>query len=342
MSVASVETSVIPIRWEDGALHILDQRRLPNEEVELACRNPEDVAEAIRTLAVRGAPLIGIAAAYGTALAGPFGPAAARRAAVLLGSTRPTAVNLMWALARVEKRIAATTPDELAEALLAEARAIHEEDAAACRRIGEYGAALLPPGARVLTHCNAGILATGGIGTATAVLYTAHARGTGIKVYAGETRPLLQGARLTAWELSRAGLDVTLVPDTATGTLFSKGMIDVVVTGADRIAANGDAANKVGTSTLAVLAEAYGIPFYIAAPRSTVDPGTPDGARIPIEERAAEEVTTIAGRRVAPEGIRVFNPAFDVTLAHRIAAIVTEAGVCRAPYEKSLAAALAV
>ena len=341
----TTKTSVAPqpIRWTDGVLRILDQRRLPLEEVEIACSDPETVAEAIRTLAVRGAPLIGIAAAYGVALAGRFGPDAARRAVRMLGAARPTAVNLMWAINRMERFLEDRARDggNLEETLLGEARRIHAEDAASCEKIGLHGAALIADGARILTHCNAGILATGGIGTATAVMYTAHAQGKKIRVFAGETRPLLQGARLTAWELSRAGIDVTLVPDTATGSLFSGREIDAVIVGADRIAANGDTANKVGTSTLAVLVEAHKIPFYVAAPRSTIDPNTPDGSGIPIEERSADEVTTIRGVRIAPEGIRVRNPAFDVTPARRITAILTEAGVLRAPYQESLARALA-
>jgi methylthioribose-1-phosphate isomerase len=310
------------VRLEDDRVVVLDQRRLPNEEVELECRSAAEVAEAIRTLAVRGAPAIGIAAAYGYALAAARGEDLDEAAAVLLGS-RPTAVNLAWAIA--EMRLG----DQAASALAVRARALHEEEVERCRRMAAHAAGLLAPGTRALTHCNAGALATGGVGTALGALTEGFERGLVAHVLVDETRPLLQGARLTAWELERAGVPHTVVADAAAGSLMARGEVDAVLTGADRIAANGDAANKIGTYALAVLAEHHGIPLYVVAPSSTVDLSAGSGADIPIEERDPAEVTARFHAR---------NPAFDVTPARLIAAIVTEEGVHRPPYETSLAA----
>jgi methylthioribose-1-phosphate isomerase len=304
-----------PLRWEDGALLVLDQRRLPSEETWIRCETPAQVAECIRTLAVRGAPAIGLAAAYGMALAARGDDQ--HRAAELLGSARPTAVNLGWA---VERALVASDP-------LAFARTLHRDQEAADRRMAELGAERFQHGDRALTHCNTGPLATGGYGTAGGVLRAAWERDRLAQVWVDETRPLLQGARLTAWELGRAGIPFRVVADSAAGGLMARGLVDRVVVGADRIAANGDVANKVGTYPLAVLAERHGIPFYVAAPVSTIDPHTPDGAGIPIEERDATEVTAAAA---------AFNPAFDVTPAELVTAIFTEAGVLEPPYERSI------
>jgi methylthioribose-1-phosphate isomerase len=313
------------VRLEAQAVVVLDQRRLPDDVVELKCRSASEVAEAIRTLAVRGAPAIGIAAAYGYALAAARGEDLEAAAAVLLAS-RPTAVNLSWAIA--ELRRAGQEPAALAE----RARALHEEEAERCRRMAVHAAGLLAPGTRALTHCNTGALATGGVGTALGAIREGFARGLVEHVVVGETRPLLQGTRLTAWELERAGVPHTVVADAAAGSLMARGEVGAVLTGADRIAANGDVANKIGTYPLAVLAARHGIPFYVVAPSSTVDLETATGADIPIEERDPAEVTARFAAR---------NPAFDVTPASLVTAIVTELGVHTAPYEDSLAAARA-
>ncbi len=314
-----------PLRWQDGALLLLDQRALPDEERWLRCERPEQVAEAIRSLAVRGAPAIGIAAAYGMALAAPGGSsgnedAAARRAAAaeLLANARPTAVNLRWA---VEQARSSDDP-------LAVAHELHMAQDAADRRLAELGAERFEPGDRALTHCNTGPLATAGYGTALGVLRAAHAHGRLEHVWVDETRPLLQGARLTAWELERARIPFQVIADAAAGGLMARGLVDRVVVGADRIAANGDVANKVGTYPLAVLAQRHDVPFYVAAPLSTIDPDTPDGSGIPIEERAPEEVSA---------DMPAFNPAFDVTPAELVSAIFTEAGALEAPYEEAIA-----
>ncbi|HEY3070354.1 MAG TPA: S-methyl-5-thioribose-1-phosphate isomerase [Gaiellaceae bacterium] len=304
------------VRLEMDRVVLLDQRRLPDEEVELECRSAAEVAEAIRAMAIRGAPSIGIAAAYGYALAAARGDDLDAAAAVLLAS-RPTAVNLAWALG--EMRGAADPGTR--------AREIHEEEVERCRRMSEHAADLLAPGASALTHCNAGGLATGGYGSALGALRTAHARGVLNQVFVDETRPLLQGSRLTAWELERAGIPHAVIADSAAGSLMARGEVTHVLTGADRIAANGDTANKIGTYTLAVLAAHHGIPFYVIAPTSTLDPAASTGAGIPIEEREAAEVT---------ERFPARNPAFDVTPASLITAIVTEVGVHRPPYEESL------
>jgi methylthioribose-1-phosphate isomerase len=303
------------------------------------------MAAAIREMRVRGAPLIGIAAAYGMALGAQHieGPtmndflAQLRPIAETLAATRPTAINLSWALKRMTLAAeAAADPQAAREALVTEALRIHQESADADRRLGQHGAQLIPAGSAVLTHCNTGSLATGGYGTALGVIRTAWEQGKLSRVYASETRPLLQGARLTAWELARDGIPVTLIPDSAAGFLMRRDAIACVIVGADRIAANGDVANKIGTYTLAVLAKEHAIPFYVAAPTSTIDLATASGDQIPIEERAAEEVTTFAGVTVTPAGIEALNPAFDVTPHGYIAAIITERGIARAPYAKSL------
>jgi methylthioribose-1-phosphate isomerase len=323
-----------PIAWSpDGAVRVLDQTLLPGEERYLDLVSVDAVAEAIRTLRVRGAPLIGIAAAMGVTLAGSRRDvtlAEVCRATATLGATRPTAVNLHWALARMERRATAATAagEDLATALRQEADAIWAEDRAMCQRIGVAGAELIGgDDAVVLTHCNAGALATGGIGTALAPVYTLHQRGRRVSVVADETRPLLQGSRLTAWELGRAGVPVTIIADGMAASRLRRGDVRCVLVGADRIAANGDVANKIGTYSVALAAREHGVPFYVAAPTSTIDPETPDGARIPIEERAPEEVSGWRGQRAAPEGVQVWNPAFDVTPAALVTAIITDRGV---------------
>ena len=320
--------------FEDGALHLLDQRLLPSRVEVVVARTAAEVARAIREMAVRGAPAIGCAAAYGLALALQSGEDFERARALLL-SARPTAVNLRWALERLSR----VQPRTFA-ALRAEADRVLAEDLAACRAIGRHGAALVPDGKGILTHCNAGGLATAGYGTALGIVRAAIEGGKKCAVFAGETRPWLQGARLTAWELMQDGIPVTLLPDVAAASLLSSGRVGCVVVGADRIARNGDTANKIGTYPLALAAHAASVPFFVAAPLSTVDLRAASGRDIPIEERAAEEVTHLRGERVAAEGVSVFNPAFDVTPARYVAAIVTEKGVARAPYDSSLPALL--
>ena len=341
-------SAVQPLRWEGGALLLLDQRLLPHEEVYLRLEDEEAVASAIRDMAVRGAPAIGVAAAFGIALgarrSAADGDALRRdfeRTATLMRGTRPTAVNLFWAVDRMARRFDREAPrggPAVREALLEEALAIQQEDLLACRRLGDLGAELVPAGARLITHCNAGALATAGYGTALGVIRSAARQGKVQRVYADETRPYLQGARLTAWELTRDGIPTTLIADNAAGHLIARGEVDMVVVGADRIAANGDVANKIGTYTLAVLAREHGLPFYVAAPVSTIDLGTPSGDAIPIEERPADEVTHHGGRRLAPAGVAVRNPAFDVTPHRFVTAIICERGVARAPYDESLRA----
>src|SRR5438094_4388743 len=317
--------SVEPIRWRDDALELLDQRRLPREAVYVTCRSASEVAAAIRDMVVRGAPAIGVAAAFGMALAVRRGDSL-DAAANELRSARPTAINLAWAVDRMLR----------ARGDLAEAQAMFREDVEGNHRIGRFGAELLGRSATVLTHCNAGALATAGYGTALGVIRSAVEQGKKIAVFADETRPYLQGARLTAWELQQDGIDVTLITDSMAGHFFQQRKFDAVFVGADRIAANGDTANKIGTYTLAVLANAHQIPFYVAAPISTVDLATPNGAAIPIEERSAREVTDIGGSRIAPQGISVRHPAFDVTPAKLITAIITDRGVIRPPFEEGL------
>lgn len=318
--------------FEDGTLHLLDQRRLPAQVEIVQARTARETAQAIREMIVRGAPAIGCAAAYGLALAVRSGENFAEARSALLDS-RPTAVNLRWAV----ERLSAVQPRTF-EALRAEADRVLAEDLAACRAIGRHGAALVPDGRGILTHCNAGGLATAGYGTALGVVRAALEAGKKCAVFADETRPWLQGARLTAWELLQDGIPVTLLPDAAAASLLSSGRIGCVVVGADRIACNGDTANKVGTYPLALAADAAQVPFFVAAPTSTVDLRASSGREIPIEERAPSEVTHLAGSRVAAEGVHVFNPAFDVTPSRYITAIVTEWGVARPPYERTLAA----
>jgi methylthioribose-1-phosphate isomerase len=339
------------VAWEDGTVVMIDQRRLPQEEVYLRCRDHREVAAAIKDMAIRGAPAIGVAAAFGIALGArrseAVGPALRRAFDAIcedLRVTRPTAVNLFWAIERMRRRFESAQHLDgagLRDALLEEAQRIHDEDVAACRRLGDLGAELVPQGARILTHCNAGALATAGYGTALGVVRSAAAQGKVRSVFADETRPYLQGARLTAWELTHDGIPTTVITDSMAGHFLSRGELDLVVVGADRIAANGDVANKIGTYSLAVLARENGVPFYVAAPVSTIDLGTASGGDIPIEERPPEEVTHHGGRRQAPEGVSVRNPAFDVTPHRYVTAIICERGVARPPYAESLRALVA-
>lgn len=331
------------LRFTGESLMILDQTRLPGAEVHLALTTAEDVREAIGALRVRGAPAIGVAAAYGFLLGvrsllleDDFSPDRARELAGRLASVRPTAVNLRWALDRMMGVIAAVPGEELERRLLAEAQAIESEDHAACLAIGEHGLSLLRPGMGVMTYCNAGALAATAYGTALAPLYLAHERDFDLKIYTCETRPLLQGARLTAYELMRSGMDVTVICDNMAAAMMKEGRIDAVLTGADRIAANGDTANKIGTLGLAILAKHFNIPFYVCAPLSTLDPDCADGGKIVIEERDPAEVTSYwYSSPMAPAGVRVRNPAFDVTDTALITAIITETGVQRPPYDWS-------
>jgi methylthioribose-1-phosphate isomerase len=342
------------LRWHDGAVRLLDQRVLPERETELACRTVEELALAIEKLVVRGAPAIGCAAALGVALAAHHSRALAlsdlaselAHARARLLRTRPTAVNLAWALGRMQRceEHAAKAPGasvaSVVTALLAEAHAIVAEDERICRALGRAGAELVPELARVLTHCNAGALATAGYGTALGVVRAAVAQGKRVSVIADETRPFWQGARLTAWELQRDGIPVTVIADAMAAHLMRCGEVDLVIVGADRVAANGDVANKIGTYSVALAARAHGIPFYVAAPLSTLDPATPSGAAIPLEERGRDELARVAGRVLVPDGVPVRHPAFDVTPAELVTAIITEAGVARAPYGASLAGLL--
>jgi methylthioribose-1-phosphate isomerase len=318
---------VIPptIEWVGDHVRMIDQRQLPAELAFLECRTVEEVCDAITSLAIRGAPALGVAGAMGVALASVRGEDVAAAGERLI-ATRPTAVNLAWG---VRAALAAADP-------VAEAQRLAADDVTRNRALGELGAALLPAGARVLTHCNAGALATAGYGTALGVIRAAHEQGKAPTVWVDETRPVLQGSRLTAWELDRLGIPATLVADVMAGSLMAAGDVDCVIVGADRIAANGDIANKVGTYTLAVLASHHGVPFYVAAPRSTVDLACPSGAAIPIERRDPDEVTEVMGTRIAPAGTAAENRAFDVTPAALVTAIITEAGIARAPYDLSL------
>ncbi len=347
----AIESEFSPVRFADGALELLDQTLLPREERWISCTSVEAIADAIRRLAVRGAPAIGIAAAYGlvVALLDPEDPEPdpARRianATALLARTRPTAVNLRWALEQGEEAFELLSAGrdrslvEIAGKLLDWAQALHADDVDRNRRMAGHGAALFADGDRVLTHCNAGALATGGIGTAVGVIAAAHRSGRLAAVWVDETRPLLQGARLTAWELLRLGIPHRLVTDSMVGALMSRGHVQRVIVGADRIAANGDAANTIATYTVAVLAHRHGVPFYVAAPLSTFDPRIASGAEIPIEERAGLEVTELDGGRIAPVGTSGFNLAFDVTPAELITAIVTEEGVLLPPFGPAIAA----
>ncbi|NJN20421.1 MAG: S-methyl-5-thioribose-1-phosphate isomerase [Leptolyngbya sp. RL_3_1] len=335
------------LRWDNGVLHLIDQTRLPLETRIEPQHTVEQVWQAIKQLKVRGAPAIGIAGAYGlviglqakTHLDRPAFMAALAETATYLDSARPTAVNLHWALTRLSQVAAAmteATPTEIWQRLEQAAIQIHDEDRQLCRAMGEYGAPLIKPGMGVLTHCNAGALATAELGTALAPMYLAHDRGVPFRVYADETRPLLQGARLTSWELQQYGIDVTLICDNMAPHLISQGLIDLVVVGTDRVAANGDVANKIGTLGVAIAAQYFGIPFYVACPYSTIDPDTPTGQAIVIEERGEAEVTYFGARRTAPEGMAVRNPAFDVTPHSLVTGLITDRGIISAPYGENL------
>jgi methylthioribose-1-phosphate isomerase len=337
------------IEWKDDAVVMIDQRKLPASEVYVTCKTANEVAKAIKTMVIRGAPAIGVAAAMGIAVGMIRSRATGtkqfttefQKTCDLMAGTRPTAVNLFWAIERMKKAFAAAAQDgqsvdQIKRKLVEEARAIHDEDVQSCRAMGSHGAELVPASARILTHCNAGALATAGYGTALGVIRAAAEQGKTIAVFADETRPFLQGARLTAWELVKDGIDTTVITDNMAGAMMRLGHVDLVVVGADRIAANGDVANKIGTYSVAVLAREHGIPFYVAAPLSTVDLNTPDGSGIPIEERNGREVTHIGGARMTPDGAHVRNPAFDVTPSKYVTAIITERGIARAPFAESL------
>src|ERR1700688_94085 len=335
------------LEWTEQGVRFIDQTKLPTEETYLTCKTHEQVADAIRTMVVRGAPAIGVAAAMGIALgvksskAENVGDLKREFDAICdnMGTTRPTAVNLFWAIARMKEkfeRLRVRPVAQIKEALVEEGKRMHAEDIAANQAMGRHGATLMPNQGGVLTHCNAGALATAGYGTALGVIRAAVEQGKKIHVYADETRPFLQGARLTAWELVKDGIPTTVISDNMAGAIMKQGKIGAIVVGADRIAANGDVANKIGTYTVAVLAKEHNIPFYVAAPLSTVDLKTPDGSKIPIEQRNEKEVTHIGGKQMTPDGVQVENPAFDVTPAKYVTAIVTERGIARAPYEASL------
>ena len=338
------------IAWQEDDIVMVDQRKLPAVEIYVTCKTVNDVAKAIRNMIIRGAPAIGVCAAMGLALGAKRSKATGtkqfttefQRNCELLAATRPTAVNLFWAIERMkqafaEGALAGESVEQLQTRLRVAADRIHDEDIANCRAIGAHGAALVPAEACILTHCNAGALATAGYGTALGVIRGAVEAGRKVRVLADETRPFLQGARLTAWELVKDGIDTTVITDNMAGAIMRAGDIDLVVVGADRIAANGDTANKIGTYTVAVLAREHGIPFYVAAPWSTIDLSTKDGSAIPIEERNPREVTHVVSNQLAPEGAHIRNPSFDVTPAKYITAIITERGVYRAPFSESLA-----
>jgi methylthioribose-1-phosphate isomerase len=337
------------IEWQSDAVVMVDQRKLPGQEVYLRCKTAAEVARAIKTMVIRGAPAIGVAAAMGIALGMQRSKVqGTRQYAVefnrlceLMAGTRPTAVNLFWAIDRMKRVFSAgvqagESVAELTVRLVREAQLIHDEDIASCQALGKAGAAVVPDGARILTHCNAGALATAGYGTALGVIRAAAEQGKVTQVYADETRPFLQGARLTAWELVRDRIPTTVITESMAGPLMRQGGLDFVVVGADRIAANGDVANKVGTYTVAVLAKAHGVPFYVAAPLSTIDLATPDGAGIPIEQRPPREVSHLGSVRLTPEGAGIWNPAFDVTPAELVTGIITERGIAQPPYAQSL------
>ena len=335
------------LEWTESGVVFIDQTKLPIEEVYVTCTTHQQVADVIRNMVVRGAPAIGVAAAMGIAL-GVKNSTTENTADLkkdfdqiceIIRQTRPTAVNLFWAIRRMREKFETLRSRPIAQiqqALIEEAQRMHAEDIAANQAMGRHGAALMPSSGGVLTHCNAGALATAGYGTALGVIRAAVEQGKKIHVYADETRPFLQGSRLTAWELMKDGIPTTVISDNMAGAMMQQGKIGAIVVGADRIAANGDVANKIGTYTVAVLAKEHGIPFYVAAPISTVDLDTPDGSKIPIEQRDAREVTHIAGKQMVPDGVLIENPAFDVTPARYITAIITERGIARAPYEESL------
>jgi len=337
------------LEWTDSGVVFIDQTRLPTEEIYLTCTTYQQVADAIRDMIVRGAPAIGVAAAMGIAIG--VKNSKANNAADLrkeldqicetIRQTRPTAVNLFWAIRRMQEKfesLCGRPIPEIKQAIIEEAQRMHAEDIAANQAMGRHGATLMPSAGGVLTHCNAGALATAGYGTALGVIRAAVEQGKKIHVYADETRPFLQGSRLTAWELMKDGIPTTVISDNMAGVMMKQGKIGAIVVGADRIAANGDVANKIGTYTVAVLAKEHSIPFYVAAPISTVDLETPDGSKIPIEQRNVKEVSHIAGKQMTPDGVSIENPAFDVTPAKYVSAIITERGIARAPYGESLRA----
>ena len=335
------------LEWTDKGVRFLDQTKLPTEESYVTATTYQQVADAIRTMVVRGAPAIGVAAGMGIALGVKNSKAETvgdlkkdfDKICSAIGETRPTAVNLFWAIRRMQEKfetLRVRPMPQIKQALIEEAQRMHAEDIAANQAMGRHGATLMPASGGVLTHCNAGALATAGYGTALGVIRAAVEQGKKIHVYADETRPFLQGSRLTAWELMKDGIPTTVISDNMAGAVMSYGKIGAIVVGADRIAANGDVANKIGTYTVAVLAKEHGIPFYVAAPISTVDLATPDGSGIPIENRNVKEVSHIAGKQVVPDGVEIENPAFDVTPAKYVTAIITERGIARAPYEDSL------
>jgi methylthioribose-1-phosphate isomerase len=335
------------LEWTDQGVRFLDQTKLPTEETYVTCKTHEQVADVIRNMVVRGAPAIGVAAAMGIALGVNNSPAESvaglkhdlDQICDLIGKTRPTAVNLFWAIGRMQEkfeRVRIWPTLQIKRALIEEAQRMHAEDIAANQAMGRYGATLMPTEGGVLTHCNAGALATAGYGTALGVIRAAVEQGKKIHVYADETRPFLQGSRLTAWELMKDGIPTTVISDNMAGAMMHRGKIGAIIVGADRVAANGDVANKIGTYTVAILAKEHGIPFYVAAPISTIDLACPDGTHIPIEQRNPKEVTHIAGKQMVPDGVSIENPAFDVTPAKYVAAIITEKGIARAPYNESL------
>lgn len=335
------------LEWTDEGVRFIDQTKLPMEEVYVTCGTYEDVADAIRTMIVRGAPAIGVAGAMGVALGVRESDAnhvselrrELEQICDTLAETRPTAVNLFWGIQRMKDKFESVSElpvPQIKQAMVTEAQRMYLEDIAANEAMGRNGAGLMPANGTVLTHCNAGALATCGYGTALGVIRAAVESGKKLQVYADETRPFLQGARLTAWELVKDNIPTTLISDNMAGTMMRQGKIGAVIVGADRIAANGDVANKVGTYTVAVLAKEHGIPFYVAAPWSTIDMETPDGSKIPIEQRSSREVTHLAGKQIAPDGVKVENPAFDVTPHQYVTAIITERGVATAPYSESL------
>jgi methylthioribose-1-phosphate isomerase len=336
------------LEWTDKGVRFLDQTKLPTEETYVNCTTYQEVADVIRNMVVRGAPAIGVAAGMGVALGIKNSKAESvgdlkrdlDQICEVIGKTRPTAVNLFWAIRRMQEKfetLRVRPVPQIKQAIVEEAQRMHAEDIAINQAMGKHGAALMPASGSVLTHCNAGALATAGYGTALGVIRAAVEQGKKIHVYADETRPFLQGSRLTAWELVKDGIPTTVISDNMSGAMMRQGKIGAVIVGADRIAANGDVANKIGTYTVAVLAKEHGIPFYVAAPISTIDLETPDGSKIPIEQRNPAEVTTIAGKQMTPEGVQIENPAFDVTPVKYVTAIVTERGIAKAPYEESLA-----
>jgi len=335
------------LEWTDSGVRFIDQTKLPTEETYVNCTTHEQVADVIRTMVVRGAPAIGVSAAMGIALGVKNSKAATLselkpefdQICQVIGQTRPTAVNLFWAIRRMQDKFESLRSrplQEIKDGLIEESKRMHAEDIAANQAMGRHGATLMPSSGGVLTHCNAGALATCGYGTALGVIRAAVEQGKKIHVYADETRPFLQGSRLTAWELNKDGIPTTVISDNMAGAMMKQGKIGAIVVGADRIAANGDVANKIGTYSVAILAKEHGIPFYVAAPFSTVDLATPEGSQIPIEQRNSREVTHIAGKQMVPDGVNVENPAFDVTPAKYVAAIITERGIARAPYEETL------